>query len=246
MKKQKTYSSPNKNLCNNKTRDCKSCLQKRYSLLEGLAMEELEQLSHGRYSVEYKKGEIIYKEGSKPQGLLCLNQGKVKITKLGVNGTEQIIGLKKPVDFVGFKALMREMPFRNTAVALEDTSLCIIEKKDFFEVVEQNKQLAFRIFKYLANELVDIEDRMLNLTQKHLRARLADSLILLSEVFGIEPDKMLKVEMKRSDIASLSNMTPSNATRVLSDFSKEHLISVNYRRIYLMDINALHFISANG
>lgn len=242
----KKYPSPNNHLCNDLTRDCKTCLKRRFSLLEGLDMEDLGRLAEGRYSIEYKKGETIYKEGSWPQGLICLNQGKVKITKWGVNGAEQIIGLKKPVDFLGFTALMSEMPFRNSSVALEDSSICIIEKNDFFEVIEKNKQLAFRIFKQLANEVEDMEVRMLNLTNKHLRARLADSLILLSEVFGIENDHLLKVEMKRSDIASLSNMTPSNVTRVLSDFNQENLIKIDHRKIFLEDFRTLRSISVNG
>lgn len=240
------YSSILNQTCTSGERDCRTCLQRRDSLLEGLSTSELEVLSKNRYSVHFKAGDIIYKEGSKPLGLLCLNEGKVKIVKRGVSGTEQIVSLKKPVDFIGFKALMADRTFRNTAIALEDTSICIIEKRDFFDIIEQNKQLPFRIFHTLSNELIEIEERMLNLTQKHLRARLADALILLSEVYGVSDDNVLKIAMKRADIASISNMTPSNATRVLSEFAKENIIGIHQRQITIKDLKALYSISVHG
>ena len=107
---------------------CINCLKRRQSLLTELNPDELAILNKNRYVVEYKAGEVIYKEGGKPQGLLCLNKGKVKITRIGVTGNEQIVALKKPVDFIGFHALMGENNYLTSAFALEDVSICIIDK----------------------------------------------------------------------------------------------------------------------
>ena len=85
----------------------------------------------------------------------------------------------------------------------------------------------------------------MSLTQKHIRARLADALLLISDIYGVNPDTgILNVLLKRSDLASLSNMTTANAIRILSCFKEENLIDVNHRNIKLKDLNGLKDISA--
>ena len=224
-----------------------NCSMRDHSLLNELRYEELEVLNKNRYTVSYKAGETICKEGSKSLGLLCLNKGKVKIIRRGTNGTEQIVALRKSVDFIGFRTLVGENVYMASAVALEDVTICIIDKNDFFKVIGDNKQLAFRIIRLLANELNETDTRMINLTQKHVRARLADALLMVNEVYGTFPDKgALNVPLKRSDLAALSNMTTANAVRVLSSFAKENLIEVNQRDIRIKDLKALKDISVFG
>ena len=223
---------------------CINCTKRGDSLLQDLSAGELKILSRNKYGVSYNKGEVICKEGTKPLGLICLNKGKVKIVRRGVNGTEQIVGLKKSVDFIGFRTLMSGINCLASFVALEDSSVCVINKKDFFEVVKTNKNLAFNIIKSLANELVKSDSRLVNLTQKHIRARLAEALLLIYDIYGINSNTgALNVSLKRSELASLANMTTSNAIRILSSFGKENLISINQRIIKLNDFNVLKKIS---
>lgn len=81
--------------------------------------------------------------------------------------------------------------FQTSAVVLEDSSVCIIEKNDFFKVIANNSQLAFKLIRFFAHELNKAEVRMVNLTQKHLRARLADALLMVDEVYGTCPVKQV-------------------------------------------------------
>ena len=226
---------------------CISCLKRRHSLLNELSYSELEILNNHRYEITYKTGEVIYKEGGKPQGLICLNKGKVKITKTGVSGNAQIIALHKPVDFIGFHALMGSYNYVATAIALEEVSICIIDKTEFFKVIGNNNALAFKILRSLAKELKAADLRLINLTQKHLRARLADALLMVHEIYGsYEETDVLQLALKRADLASLANMTTANAIRVLSEFAKENLIEIDQRNIKINNLKALNDISVLG
>ncbi len=225
---------------------CANCIKRNYSLLSDLSHDELELLNNNRYIVSYKVGETICKEGTKSLGLICLNKGKVKMTKSGLNGTEQILTLKKPVDFIGFRTLMNGNTYYSSAVVLEDASVCIINKEDFFNVIANNEQLAFKIIRYLTQELSQMEDRMVNLIQKHIRARMADALLLINNIYGTDSNGILAVSLKRLDLAALSNMTVSNVSRVLSSFSKEKLIEINKRDIKIKNLKALKDLSVFG
>ena len=223
---------------------CLNCTKRSNSLLSDLSNNELKLLDKNRYKVSYKSGEIICKEGTKPFGLICLNKGKVKIVRRGINGNEQIVGLKKAVDFIGFRSLMGGGSCLASSITLEDSTVCVIGKKDFFKVIENNKNLAFKIIRLFANNLIKKDSRLVSLTQKHIRARLAEALLLIKDIYGTNPSTgILDILLKRSDLASLSNMTTANAIRVLSSFKEEKLIDVNLRKIKLNDLKGLKAIS---
>ncbi|MCH7524142.1 MAG: Crp/Fnr family transcriptional regulator [Bacteroidetes bacterium] len=231
---------------NTKKNTCENCAKRDYSLLNELSYDELKILNKNRYIVSYKTGETICKEGTKPLGLICLNKGKVKIIRRSDNGTELIVALKKPVDFIGFRALMSDNIYLSSIIALEEVEVCIIDKTDFFKVIEANKQLAFKIINLFAQELNELDNRMFNNIHKHIRARMADALLLIDEVYGTYPNGTLAVLLKRQDLAALSNMTASNVSRVLSSFSKENLIETNQRDIKIKNLKALKDLSVFG
>jgi len=227
-----------------RTKNCTSCLARNHSLLNELSFEELQILNKDRYCISYKAGEIICKEGTKPLGLLCLNLGKVKITRNGANGFHQIIALRKSGDFIGFRALMGERSYVASAIAIEDASICVISKKNFFKVIKRNKLLSFKIIQFFVDELFEFDNRLIHLTQKHIRARLAEAILILYEFYGDFPDNgYLNVKLKRSDLAGLANMTTANAIRVLSSFANEKLIDINKREIKINDLKTLKDIS---
>lgn len=80
-----------------------NCVKRCHSLLNELSYDELKTLDQNKYTVSFRANETICKEGAKSLGLICLNKGKVKITRSGMIGAEQILALKKPVDFIGFR-----------------------------------------------------------------------------------------------------------------------------------------------
>ena len=101
--------------------------------------------------------------------------------------------------------------------------------------------------KELATNLGISDARTVNLTQKHIRGRLAESLIFLKENYGLEQDgSTLNIYMAREDLANLSNMTTSNAIRTLSCFVNEKIIIVDGRKIKILDEEKLKKISKFG
>ncbi|MFP4621851.1 MAG: Crp/Fnr family transcriptional regulator [Bacteroidales bacterium] len=195
----------------------------------------------------YNKNEIIYKEGEKPTGLLFLSTGKVKIFKEGVGGREQIVRMARPNGFIGFRALFAKQNYLATAEAIEESEIYTIEKQTLFETLKNNGEFGLKIIEYLASELGFSNTRTVTLTQKHIRGRLAESLIFLKDTYGFEEDDAtLKVYLTREDLANLSNMTTSNAIRTLSSFAQENIISLNGRKISILDDQELEKISERG
>ncbi|MFO8235793.1 MAG: Crp/Fnr family transcriptional regulator [Bacteroidales bacterium] len=195
----------------------------------------------------YKKNEIIYKEGDKPTGLIFLAKGKVKIFKEGVGGREQIVRMAKQNGFIGFRALFAKQNYLATAQSIESSEICTIEKRCLFDILEENGKFSLGIIEFLASELGFSNTRTVTLTQKHIRGRLAESLLFLKDTYGFESDgNTLKVYLSREDLANLSNMTTSNAIRTLSSFSNEEVIALEGKKICILDKAALERISELG
>ncbi len=226
---------------------CMSCKNKECSLINDLNFDELRTLNKTRKTKKYKLGSYIYTEGDKPSYLIYLSEGKVKITKQGNWGNELIVELKKSGGFLGFSALIQEGNYLTNAIALEDVEVCIINKSDFLPILKTNSELSNRIMRHFANELDTCQSRIIHLTQKHLRGRMAEALLLVEQVYGISNhDDSLDIELKRMDYAALANMNTANAIRILSSFAKEGLIHLQQRNIKLLKKEELQNISRKG
>lgn len=226
---------------------CPHCINNKKSVFYKLPEQEKIILSSNHSLSHYKKGEMIFKEGDRPPGLICLSEGKVKIYKEGVGGREQIVRMSKPVGFIGYRALFAEENYMASAVALEDSTICVIDRENLLNILKKNPDLSFSVIKAMARELGFSNNRTVTLTQKHIRGRLAESLLFLKDTYGLENDGMtLKIYLSREDIANLSNMTTSNAIRTLSSFAGEKVISLEGRKIKILELPALERISELG
>ena len=195
----------------------------------------------------YRKNEFIFKEGDKPTGLVMLVDGKVKIYKEGVGGREQIIRMAKPLGMIGFRALFANENHISSAVTIEESLVCNVSNEFVLNRALKNNEFSHKVIGKLARELGFSNCRTVTLTQKHIRGRLAESLLLLKDKYGVESDGVtLKVFLSREDIANLSNMTTSNAIRTLSTFASERMIAIDGRKIKILDPNRLDRVNKLG
>jgi len=226
---------------------CRNCIDHENSVFNVLSSGQKNRLLKDSVCKSVRKGEIIFKEGDVPAGLISLSKGKVKVFIEGIGGKEQIVRLACPVGFIGYRALFAQETHKATAVTLEDSVICIINKESLFAVMRENSQLPMKIIRSFATELGFTINRTVTLTQKHIRGRLAESLMFLKDTYGLDKDgSTIKVYFSREDIANLSCMTTSNAIRTLSNFAHEGVILLDGKKIKILDIDRLENISNIG
>ena len=195
----------------------------------------------------FKKNQMIYAEGEEPEFLWCLLQGKVKKFKDGIGGRVQILRLIRSVQYFGYRAYFANERYNSSAAAFEPSIVGTLPMSLVEDMINNNRELAWFFIHELSRNLGGSDTKIVNLTQKHIRGRLAEALVVLSDHYGYEDDNMtLKIYMNREDLANLSNMTTSNAIRTLSGFVAEKLITVDGRRIRILDENRLRKISKYG
>lgn len=195
----------------------------------------------------FKKNELIYLEKDEPEYLWCLFKGKVKLYKDGVGGRQQILRLIRPVQYFGYRAYFAQEPYVSSAQAFEPSILGALPMDIVRDMITRNNKIAWFFIHELSRNLGNSDSRIVNLTQKHIRGRLAEALIVLRDSYGYEEDNLtLKIYMSREDLANLSSMTTSNAIRTLSGFVSDHLIVVDGRSIKILNEPLLRKISKFG
>ena len=196
---------------------------------------------------KFKKNETIYCEGETPMHLMCLLSGKVKIYKEGVGGRSQIIRVIKDKEYFAYRAYFAEENYVTAASAFEPCTICLIPMTAIVQLLRENSELGMFFIRQLSIDLGIADERTVNLTQKHIRGRLAESLLFLKDTYGVEEDdSTLSIYLSREDLANLSNMTTSNAIRTLSLFAAEKLITIDGRKIKIIEEDRLRNISKIG
>ena len=222
-------------------------LPKLSAVIELLTEQQKEALLPQLSIQVYRKNELLYSEGEVPHYLLCLVSGKVKIFKEGVGGRAQIVRVVKPVEYFGYRAAFSNQNYVTSAAAFEPTVIVRFPVKAVVMLLQENAKLGWFFIQRLSANLGQADERTVSLTQKHIRGRLAESLLFLRDNYGLEEDgSTLSIYLSREDLANLSNMTTSNAIRTLSMFAAERIVAIDGRKIKLIDEVKLQRISRIG
>ncbi len=221
--------------------------QKMHELFSALTPEQQDMVFENLTIHSYRKNELIYSQGETPTELLCLISGKVKIYMDGVGGRSQIMRVVNAVEYFGYRASFSGQAFITSAAAFEPTLIAKVPLKLIRRMIMENTHLGWFFIQKLAAALGTSDERTVNLTQKHIRGRLAESILFLKESYGVEEDGCtLSIYLSREDMANLSNMTTSNAIRTLSTFAQEKLIAIDGRKIKIINQAELEKVSKFG
>lgn len=220
--------------------ECDQCLAKGISIFADLTANQVESISETKVCKHYRKGQIIFFAGDSPNGLYCLQRGKVKLYKHGKDDKEQIVRLAKAGDLIGYRSLLSGETYSAFAVPMEDSILCYIPKSVFLSLLTANQNFSMRVLKLLSEELRHAEDRIVDMAQKPAKERLAEALLLLKDTYGLKPDNQtLNVVVTREELANIIGSATESTIRILSDFRQEGSIDFVGRKIRIIDQQAL-------
>jgi CRP-like cAMP-binding protein len=215
--------------------ECYHCSVRLKSIFSDMNLDETREIDLHKSCVTYKKGQIIFEEDTYPHGLYCVNNGKIKVTKTGPDGKDQIIHLAKNGDIMGYRAILSGDRYSASATALETSTLCFIPAKAFLDLVEKNARLAFKVIHLFSEELKTAEQTITDLAQKSVKERLAQSILLLKESYGYEDDGCtIDISITREELASIVGTARETATRLLTELSKEKSIELNGKKIKIV------------
>lgn len=224
-------------------RNCEHCIIKQLNSFKALNKDELKRLSKSKKNEVFKKGTILFEEGTKLNGVYCIQTGKCKVTKLAPNGNEQIIRFIKRGELIGHRSLLSEESTHLTVTALDDVEACFIPKQELDTNLEHNEVFAKNVTKSLCIDLDNANTSITNLAQKNVKERLAESLLFFEKTFGVDDDGFLNIHLSREEIANSIGTATESCIRLLSQFKKENLVELKGKKIKLLNKVKLQHIA---
>lgn len=222
---------------------CDKCALPINAIFRYLTKDESDRINFIKDFRTFKKGTVLYKEGSRISGFYCINDGVIKVYKTGPDGKEQIIRFAKPGDIIAYRSVLSNEPACTTAKALEDCSACFVPSDALPSLVKNNPNFALELVKLICHELGEANAYITDIAQKTVRERLAEVLLKLSADFGLDENKFLKISLTREELSNIVGTATESVIRLLSDFKSDKLIELNGRKIKILDIKSLEKIS---
>lgn len=214
---------------------------KSHSVFEGLPVEDQDFLKSVMLSRKYKKGEMIFIEGSYPSGIFYLIDGKIKKYKVDKDGREHIIYICNTGELLGYPALLSEETFSDSAMALENVIVGFIPKKEFIELLERSAVLSRKLLKNLSHEFAVLENNILSIAHKTVRERLALTLLILRDKFKTEDNSndIVEITLTREDLANILGTAVETLVRFLRELKDENIIETRGRTIRILKAQKL-------
>jgi CRP-like cAMP-binding protein len=222
---------------------CEQCIVREFSSLKALNKDELLKLANCKTSHTLKKGEVIFQEGENVNGIFCIKKGVCKLTKLSPNGKDHIVKLVSKGELLGQRSLISEEAVNLSAVALEDMEVCFIPKTEVMGFFDKNNQFSMNVMKNICGDLKEADGHMVDMAQKSVKERLAETLLHLHDTFGVNEDNSLQIQLSRDELASMIGTATESCIRLLSDFKKLGMIELVGKKITLKDISKLKRIA---
>lgn len=219
-----------------------------HNLYELLTDKQKEKYLNEASNIKYNAGSDIYDISRRSRQLYCVRSGKVK-EYMNLPGCErdQIIRVVGEGEYFGYRSYLAKENFSTRAVAIGPCEVSAIPLELFATLLKSNHNVALMFIRMLATDLGHAHLKAISMTQKHLRGRLAETLLHLNSTYGLEADgSTLSIYLSREDLANMSNMTTSNAIRTLSALSAERAIAIDGRKIKIIDEEMLRDICKLG
>ncbi|MDR6560263.1 MULTISPECIES: Crp/Fnr family transcriptional regulator [Arcicella] len=226
------------------TPNCNNCEFKNSSLFKNCSHDELNHINDSKCFNTYKKGQVIFHEGNRPLGLFCVFNGKVKVSRLGSDGKEQVIRLVKKGDTLGYRSLIENTKYSASAIALDDTQACFISATEFNNLIDTNVKVASDLMRMLAKVLGDTQDKLVHLAMKPVRERLAEALLLLKSTYDDKKAEHFSISISREDLSSIVGTAKETVIRFLSEFKEEGIVSTRGSEITILRADKLLQISS--
>ena len=211
------------------------CLVRANSIFKHLTPDELDKVTFDKSTEHYKRGSIIYREGSRINGCYCIQKGIIKVFKTGIDGKEQIIRFARVGDIIGFRSVLSNELACTTAEVLDDAGLCYIPAETLVYLVKHNGNFSMELMQLTCKELGEANAYITDIAQKTVRERLAEILIHLKNDFGLDENNILQISLTREELANIVGTATESVIRLLSEFKQDQLIELNGRKIRIQD-----------
>jgi len=204
---------------------------KLFPLFKDLSEDHLTRLEGVSRQIFVKKGSMLFAPGDPTQGFFAIHNGAVRIYRVSSEGKEIILEIAGALNTFAEASLFSDV-YHCYAEALKDSTLYLIQKDAFLEMLQKDIRFNATWVHILSLEIIHLRQRIEELSLKSPRARIASYLLLLSE---IQNNLSIKLPAHRKSIATLLGMTHETFYRTAKSLEDDGLVLFDRQRVEIVN-----------
>ncbi|MHC5267713.1 Crp/Fnr family transcriptional regulator [Enterococcus sp. LJL98] len=204
-------------------------------LFNHLAIEEQRLINQLARHRNFEKGEQIMAPHS-TEYLAIVARGSMKVYQLSSNGKEQLLRVVEPGGYEGENTIFGAKNENLFAEALQKTQICLIQKNDFQQLLQQFPELSLKLLKLTAQKVIHLEQQSQFLMMEKIEERLANYLVDLAKA---QESQSVVLPMKKKELATFLGTTPETLSRKLRLLEDSGYIKMNRKKMELLDMESL-------
>lgn len=218
---------------------------KKVSIFNTLGAEDAREVQRYFQAETFSKKEFVFSEGDPSEWLYIVKTGKVKITKLSHEGKEIILEIIPPYEMFGGIAVVRGFPYPANAVAMEDSEVLKISRKNLLSLMDKLPNLMYCMAVNIGDRIKDTHETLKSIALEKVESRIASLLIKLSEKSGEKVSEGVAITMKltKQDIAEMVGTTVETSIRTMSKLTKAGLVVSKSQLIIIRDLEKLRSLT---
>ena len=211
------------------------------TIFASLLPAELQQLAARTVRKLFSAGELLFSEGEPCHGLHVVTRGKVRIFKTSMNGREQVLAMNGPGDSVAELPVFDGGPFPASAVAVEDTEIAFISRRDFNAYCMQHPEVSLKVLAAVGGRLRRLVGLIEELSFTTIRQRLIALLVKLAQAEGHKTEQGIEVNLPAThqELANQLGTVRELISRNLMRLQAEGMLEVDARRVVVKDLEGL-------
>ncbi|MBU2555864.1 MAG: Crp/Fnr family transcriptional regulator [Bacteroidales bacterium] len=202
-----------------------------------LTVEQLELIERNKMMVDYKKGEVIVKQGTFTSHIIVITEGLVKVF---YEEGDQILILRiaAPQSLIGLTSLpLNQNLFQYTASAYVNTRVKLIDINIIRQLIIENSRFGAAIIDLLCEVTIQKNGRFFCLSNRQAYGKLADIILCLAT--NIFKSNEFELLLSRKELAELAGMSPESVIRTLKNFQDDGLIKIDGKMFSVIDPDGL-------
>ena len=206
-----------------------------------LAPADRQKVAEAATLKRYSKGQMIFEQDTPSEAFYTIASGRVKIFKMLPTGKDMILEVFGQGDPLGAVAAYVERPFPASAMALEETVCVVIPRAAFFRLLEQHPSLVRGLLLGLTVRLVELTNRLAQVSGSRIEPRFARLFIKLADEMGTTDRRgmFIPLPLSRQELADMTGTTIETAIRIMSRWGKDDIVRTEKDGFVLLDRRAL-------
>jgi CRP/FNR family transcriptional regulator len=211
------------------------------ALLSSLSQAELQMLAARSVRKLFSTSELLFSEGEPCNGLHIIARGKVRLFKTSVNGREQVLSVNVSGESVAEIPVFDGGPYPASAVALEETEIVFISRRDFNAYCLEHPEVPLKVLTVVGARLRHLVGIIEELSFTTIRQRLISTLLKLAQSEGRKTARGIEFQLPAShqELANQLGTVRELISRNLMRLQAEGLLDVDARNIVVKDMKGL-------